>query len=191
MWGSSREIVLTENVLSYLPCKIRVLDLGCGDGYLSYLLTKRGSAVVGIDVSSSRIVFAHGKCSTADFVVADGRCLPFCSRIFDSVVCCEVFEHVPNYQLIIGEMYRVTRNGGTSVVTVVNRMKEHVHSFNEQKICGSLSDGRWTVIRMSGISLAFEGIGKRFPSQLRVFLHRITYTLTKKAHFLLAVSHKS
>ncbi len=191
LWGSNREILLTENVLIHLPRKNKILDVGCGDGYLSYLLTKRGSDVVGIDISPFRIKYAHEKCSGADFILADGRHLPFRGESFDSVVCCEVFEHVLDYPLIIDEIYRVSKKKARLLATVPYRYHGHIHSFNEQKIYNGLKGGGYTVNKIYGIGFELEGIGKRFPSTLRIFIHKVFYVLFKRANFLFAVGYKS
>jgi ubiquinone/menaquinone biosynthesis C-methylase UbiE len=190
MWGTRREIVLTENVLSYLPKKSNVLDVGCGDGFLVYLLTKKGVKAVGIDISSYRIRYAHEKCPNADFLIADGRYLPFRNEEFGSVTCCEVLEHVPDYHLIINEIFRVIRENGKLLVTVPYLMRVHINYFNEQKISSALESGGFAIKKIYGIGFELEGIGKIFPSKLRILLHKLFYRIFKRANFLLIVSQK-
>jgi SAM-dependent methyltransferase len=191
MWGTRREIVLTENVLSNLPRKYhKILDVGCGDGYLCYLLTKRGTFPAGIDVNKSRLKYAHHKCPEADFIVGDGRFLPFRGEIVEAVVCCEVFEHVKDYPLIINEIRRVTKKGGKLLATVPYKMHEHINSFDEQKIRSNLQNAGYNVKRVYGIGFEFEGIGKRFPRILRIPLHKVAYRLFKRANFIFTASYK-
>lgn len=191
MWGSRREVVFTENILSHLSKKGKVLDAGCGDGYLSYLLANRGLEVVGVDISLFRAKFAHEQCAGADFAVADGRYLPFRSEYFDSVVCCEVLEHVPDYSFIVDEMYRVTKKNGKLLATVPNKMHEHVNSFDQQRICNDVRHGGYEVQKIYGMGFELEGVGRRFPSRLRVLVHRLIYAGFKQPRFLLVVGSKS
>lgn len=190
MWGTRREIVLTENVLPYLPRKSKVLDVGCGDGFLAYLLTKRETKVVGIDVSPYKIKYAHEKCPNADFIIADGRYLPFHNEEFESVTCCEVLEHVSNYSLIIKEVFRVIKKDGKLLVTVPYLMRMHVNYFNEQKISNAIESEGFTVEKISGIGFELEGIGKVFPSKVRVLFHKFFYHIFKRANFIFVVSHR-
>ena len=42
--------------------------------------------------------------------------LPFPDKSFDTVICSEVFEHIPDHPTVIGELSRVLRSGGTLVL---------------------------------------------------------------------------
>src|SRR5215510_2972695 len=75
----------------------RVLDCGCGTGWLSYFLAERGYDVVGTDVSADAIalaeshpLFREGKLPR--FVVADTEALTFASE-FDAVVFFDALHH--------------------------------------------------------------------------------------------------
>jgi len=191
MWGTRREIVLTENVLPYLKRKCKILDVGCGDGFLAYLLTKRKVNVVGVDISPRRIKYAHEKCPEADFIIADGRYLPFYNEEFESVTCCEVLEHVPNYPMILNEIFRVLMPKGTIVVTVPYKMQEHINFFDEQKICKAVKSKGFKIEKIYGIGFELEGIGRFLPSKLRILLHKFFYYFFKRANFIVVVGHKS
>jgi len=190
-WGTRREIVLTENVLHNLPRgNYIILDVGCGDGFLAHLLTLQEIEVVGIDISPYRIKFAHEKCPEANFIIADGRHIPLCTGKFKFVVCCEVFEHVPDYTLIIEEIFRVIKRDGKLIVTVPYRMQRLINIFDEQRIIRALENRGFTVKKIYGIGFELEGIGKFLPSAVRVFLHKIFYHVFKRANFLFVVSYK-
>ena len=83
-----------------------ILDVGCGRGkwgYLSkvdYWYTKAGrrknelNYVVGIDLHPEYLEFAKYHRIYDDVVLCDARCLPFKSRVFDTVLLLEVIEHM-------------------------------------------------------------------------------------------------
>jgi SAM-dependent methyltransferase len=51
-------------------------------------------------------------------VLADGAQLPFPAATFDSVLCTQVLEHVPEPITVLREIARVLRPGGVALVTV-------------------------------------------------------------------------
>ena len=94
--------------LSYLPripeelrakSVKRVLDLGCGSGWLSVYLARQGFEVVGVDVSKQAIALAETWALQEDlkiaFSVADIADLDFAENSFDAVVANSIFEHFP------------------------------------------------------------------------------------------------
>jgi len=111
-----------EVILNLIGKEIRnkmVLDVGCGDGVLSYLLAKRGANVVGIDTSQDAIGFANKKCKKVSgnlkFIAASTYALPFKDRGFDYVLSPEVIEHLEYPDEMAAEIKRVW-NGKEKVV---------------------------------------------------------------------------
>ena len=77
--------------------KTRVLDIGCGNGYIAGQFVQRGCTVVGIDLSPSGIAFARQTYPQAHFEVlaADADALQHLNEeLFDLVIGTEVVEHL-------------------------------------------------------------------------------------------------
>ena len=74
-WGeefhSAAFPILDRIWLRRLPPAARVLDVCCGTGHLSALLTARGFHVTGLDVSREMIACARANAPAAEFMVAD------------------------------------------------------------------------------------------------------------------------
>ncbi len=93
------------------------LDVGCGTGALSQTILDitAPASLKGIDASAGYI--AHTRQIITDpragFEVADAQSLPFEDRTFDATVSALVLNFVPQPNLMISEMVRVTRSGGT------------------------------------------------------------------------------
>lgn len=101
----------------------RVLDVGCGPGYLiSELVDPVGpdGAVYGIDISASMLDLARARCAPAGARVnlVAGRCeeIPFPDASFDAAVSSQVYEYVGDIARALAELYRVLRPGGRAVV---------------------------------------------------------------------------
>jgi len=88
----------------------RLLDIGCGKGYLLYELTQvvPGLDVAGLDVSSYAI--AHAKPEVQELITEGGATeLPFAEDSFDCVISLGALHNLPNFDLwrALQEMERV------------------------------------------------------------------------------------
>lgn len=97
-----------------LPNAGEALDLGCGDGRLGAEL--RADTVVGADVSALALERARGRLARVERIAPDEP-LPFADGSFDLVLCAETLEHVRDVQLLLSEVRRVLRPGGTLAVS--------------------------------------------------------------------------
>lgn len=105
---------------------VRVLDVGCGGGYLTEALAAAGATVSGVDLSSSTIEAARRHAAAAgqtiDYRAADATALPFSDGAFDVVLSSDFLEHVSDrLDAVIAEQVRVLRAGGVLGFETVNR----------------------------------------------------------------------
>jgi ubiquinone/menaquinone biosynthesis C-methylase UbiE len=100
----------------------QILDVGCGTGYLTRLLTPLvgpDGQVTGLDPSPPMIEHARrrapGNCT---YVVGEGQALPFPDTSFDVVVSSLAIHHMPTAARAdaVAEMFRVLRPGGRLVI---------------------------------------------------------------------------
>lgn len=100
----------------------RVLDLGCGDGFISDILFK-GLAIdlIGTDYTLRHLQrqssFGRGKNYKA-LLCSDGRYLPFKDGAFSAVLSNCVIEHIPDVGLVLSEVNRILRPEGKFIFTV-------------------------------------------------------------------------
>jgi len=95
----------------------RVLDVACGDGFISDLMRRRGLEVTACDISNQRVKAAK-RLFDADVAVADVRCLPFPDRSFDTVVAGEILEHLDPLSDGLAEIERVCGEGGQILISL-------------------------------------------------------------------------
>ena len=73
---------------------LRVLDVGCGGGFLAEEFAALGCRVTGVDPSSASIgaarAHAAGRGLPVDYRVGAGEELPFPGGAFDVACCCDV-----------------------------------------------------------------------------------------------------
>lgn len=96
-----------------------ILDLGCGTAELmSQVICEDSSRhITGLDLSEEMLKIAKNKLGTkATFVLGDAENLPFADESFDLVYCNDSFHHYPHPQIVLSEIYRVLKPGGTFVI---------------------------------------------------------------------------
>lgn len=113
----------------------RLLDAGCGDKPYVDIFRQSVSAHIGIDVAR-RAVQRPGL--EGPDVVGDVGSLPFADESFDSVLCTQVLEHLPNPGQVMNEFHRVLRPGGTLIVTTPQTWGLHAepHDYYRYTRCG-------------------------------------------------------
>lgn len=103
-----------------------VLDLGCGTGYGSFLLSNLGKAetVLGVDISKESVDYAltHYKNKRIDFQVGDVEQLKNIKpSSVDIIVSFELIEHINNQEKVIEEIKRVMRSTGKCLISTPNK----------------------------------------------------------------------
>jgi 2-polyprenyl-3-methyl-5-hydroxy-6-metoxy-1,4-benzoquinol methylase len=97
----------------------RVLDVGCGDGWLAARIAAAGAEVAGVDPSQVALERARAAHPALELraLGPDGR-LPFDDSVFDVAVCVHVLEHVADTQTLLSEIRRLLAPGGLLAVAV-------------------------------------------------------------------------
>jgi trans-aconitate methyltransferase len=105
-----------ENVLELLNAKPgeRILDLGCGTGYLTGEIQKQGGVVTGIDASPEMIAKARATYSTVDFFVADATTFEFEDK-FDAVFSNATLHWIKKADEAIKSVYEALKPSGRFV----------------------------------------------------------------------------
>jgi len=101
------------------------LDLGCGSGYGTNLLSKsKADLLIGLDINHDGIL--HGakfyRNDKTDFIQAEASMLPFRDETFDNIVGFEVIEHVSNSSRMLSEMKRVMKYSGRVLLSSPNKL---------------------------------------------------------------------
>jgi ubiquinone/menaquinone biosynthesis C-methylase UbiE len=109
---------LLSRVVGQTP--LRVLDVGCGTGFIALRFAELGHSVTGIDLSPQMIDRARRKAEQKslqiEFCVGDAVDISFPDQTYDLVVARHVIWNLPDPARGVAEWLRVLRQGGRLVL---------------------------------------------------------------------------
>jgi len=107
------------------PTRARVLDIGCSTGILTRHYAESFGDVVGVDIDDGAVEWAESNrsASNIEYRVGDSMELPFADCEFDVVTCTHIYEHVPDAQRMLDEIFRVLKRGGLCYFAAENRLR--------------------------------------------------------------------
>ena len=120
-----RDTDLNRACIEYIDTAVEgesVLDVACGNGFLSRRLATQGKEVTGVD-----IVIPEQNSENPEFLKAEIISLPFPDKEFDTVVCTHTLEHVRDVSTAIHEITRVCKK---RLIVVVPCQRECRYSFD-------------------------------------------------------------
>lgn len=90
---------------------LSVLDIGSSTGIIANYLSKYFGKVIGIDIDEAAVKFANNthKKDNLEFIKSDSMAMEFQESEFDVAICAQVYEHVPDANKLIQEIYRVLK----------------------------------------------------------------------------------
>jgi len=93
-----------------------VLDIGCGDGYISVRMLDHGLRVYGVDLGLQLLQEAEERGIIG--VLCDAQKLCFKSEAFDTVILLETLEHLYSPEECLKEIHYVLKEKGRLVLSV-------------------------------------------------------------------------
>lgn len=115
--------VVREIHKHFSPPEVRVLDVGCGAGFLTNDLAQQGFQVTGLDASANSLAVARRYDATASvtYQTGDAYQLPYGDGSFEVACAMDLLEHIEEPRRVVAEMARVLKPGGLFFFHTFNR----------------------------------------------------------------------
>ena len=101
--------------------QLKILEIGCGLGYLTYALNKEGYNAIGLDISKEAI--ANAKEKFGDYYVCADlfEFVKEAKNSYDIIILTEVIEHLEDPIKFIETVKEMLADNGKAIVTTPNR----------------------------------------------------------------------
>lgn len=143
----------------------KVIDIGCGTGFLDYMLANSGKKVTAIDLSSKRLSLFKEIAKKNGITQINQNLFDVDLTNFDIVISQEVLEHIEDYESALNKMNSFIIKDGLGLFCVpYNENLEakmiedpisgkrvhkvgHLHSFKKYKLEKSVNNSGFEVIK--------------------------------------------
>ena len=118
-WFRSRNRLISWAVEQYFTRARRVLEIGCGTGFVLRALRESlpAACITASEVLQEGLVHAASRVPSVDFIQMDARAIPYEGE-FDLVGAFDVVEHIDDDQRVLREVHRALVPGGGLLLTV-------------------------------------------------------------------------
>lgn len=96
-----------------------VLDIACGEGYGTNLLSQKAKMICGVDISNETITHAKEKYQkyNIEFKLGSAAKIPYDNNTFDVVTSFETIEHLVEQEEMFSEIKRVLKKDGILIMS--------------------------------------------------------------------------
>ena len=129
--SSLKRITLIKSLLCGKKSLGKVLDVGCGDGTILYMLQKDYEIeTYGIDISINAVNKAKERGIKASVANLNEK-IPFCNNYFNVIFCTDVLEHLFSPENALQEIYRVSKEDAIIIFSIPNlgHLKNRIQFF--------------------------------------------------------------
>jgi ubiquinone/menaquinone biosynthesis C-methylase UbiE len=116
----SKLILLACRILHKYSTEVEALDIGCGTGVYTELISKCTQKAIGLDISKNMLEYARKKRKGLNLIHGDAHLLPFRNESFHLVVSIGLMEYVQK-DIVLKEIARTMKKGGLLIIVTPNK----------------------------------------------------------------------
>ncbi len=199
------EMLRYKQLLQMVPKNVsKIIDVGCGKGYMDYLLAQKKIKITAVDISKESLDCFN---DIAERYNIKQICTDFFTlnlNNFDLVFSQEMIEHIEDYQAALNKLSTFVQPGGYGLFSVpykenlqakMIRCPEtgkyvhrngHLHSFTEEKFVDSIKNAGFTIEQ---VKLITNKRTIKWLAYLHLPVNKISIYLDKILNFFF--SHKT
>jgi 2-polyprenyl-3-methyl-5-hydroxy-6-metoxy-1,4-benzoquinol methylase len=156
-WFRVRNKIIGNTITRYLSPQSRILEVGCGTGYVSLYLKKRRYHIECADLFFNALQFCKERDAGDHYYQYNLSDRLFIEE-FDGICAFDVLEHIDDDETILKNMHAALKPGGTLFITVPADMRlwsamdiyaEHKRRYSLQELRAKVEGNGFKVIKMS------------------------------------------
>lgn len=129
---AEKQVFLNNTIVCPGRKQLNILEIGAGEGANLFHIAKmplKNTSLLGLDSSRERTLICKRFIPKAEVILGDGLMLPLSDSSIDFVICTMVIEHVADDSLLINEVKRVLKRGGSLYISTVIRAPGAVYLY--------------------------------------------------------------
>ncbi|EEM42057.1 Methyltransferase [Bacillus thuringiensis IBL 4222] len=180
MWDSGSRSTIIPFFEQYVKKEAQVLDVGCGDGYGTYKLSRAGYKAVGVDLSEVMIQKGkeRGEGPNLSFIKGDLSALPFENEQFESIMAINSLEWTEEPLRALNEIKRVLKKDGYACIAILGptakpRENSYPRLYGKDVVCNTMMPWEFEQLAkeqgfevVDGIGVYKRGVNEKMLGQL-------------------------
>jgi len=156
-WFRVRNKIIGNAITRYISPQSRILDVGCGTGYVSRYLKKMGYHIECADLFLDALQFCKER-SAGDLYYQWNLSERLFIEEFDGICAFDILEHIDDDDAVLKNMHDVLKPGGTLFITVpadkrlwsvMDIYSEHKRRYSLQELRAKIESNGFKVIKLS------------------------------------------